>query len=203
MGSPPSHPRIDILLFLQAQPSQLLLLSLPYPASPLLACSSPEATAFMSLFSGTVSRTPALDSLSLLATPPTLIILLLLILTCSFTASGEQKPVATPTWGFPSSQSWATHQTRPHLHTKSRLTTQASLFPNSSKQGQDPPPRVWDNEVAVGDCLQALFRLVWVLRQILEDQPWVSGGKNQTNHSPGEGCQACKEKPCVKERVSG
>lgn len=131
----------------------------------------------MSLFSGTVSRTLALDSLGLLATHP--ITLLLLILTCNFTPSGEQKPVATPPlsqgldllWSFPSLHSWTTHQTRPHLHTKSRLTAQALPFLNSSKQEHDPPPRVWDNEVVVGDGLQALFRLVWVLRQILEDQP--------------------------------
>lgn len=78
----------------------------------------------------------------------------------------------------------ATQQTKPHVHTGYKLTPQASLFPNPSKQGHDPPPRVWDNGVVAGDGFQALFRLVLVLRQILEDQPWVSGGENQTDHSP-------------------
>lgn len=99
-------------------------------------------------------------------------------------------PLPSPkTWIFPGVS--LLHTPGPHTRqgptsTQVSLTTQASLFPN--KQGHDPPPRVWDNEVVVGDGLQALFRLVPVLRQILEDQPWVSGGENQTDHSPGEGC---------------
>lgn len=200
MGSPLSHPKIDTLLLLQDQPSWLLLLPRPYPASALRSCSSLEATAFMSLFSGTVSRTPALDSLSLLATPHPHHSYSDLQLHTLWGAGAGCHPYPLPrpgsSLGFPFFTLLGhTPDKAPPPH-RSPLTTQASLFPN--KQGHDPPPRVWDNEVVVGDSLQALFRLVPVLRQILEDQPWVSGGENQTDHSPGEGCQACKERPCVK-----